>query len=168
MAINHIKPIRDYWHRYRNEKPYWMILAGIVIGYLIYYLLVINTFNSKIDDTAVNIDRKQNQAIWIAKASQEVSRLRQTVVAKTTNNKDSAFNLVNQAINEKGWTSIISDLHQVEDNRIQLTFNAISFNELTDWLENLYTHKDVFVAEANINKTNPGVVQATLILQKNT
>ena len=155
-----------YINKWRQEKPLWLIWGGISLALIFYYLIVILNLNSFLINTQNSIATGKTTIEWMAKASQEIIRLRQVVPHEKIKTKLTAFALVNQAINDQGWNNFVNEVHQIDENRVQVNFKTISFNELIDWLRNFYDKSGVYVLEATIEKVQPGIVSASLVLQK--
>lgn len=166
MKHNWYQVTTQHLNKWRQDKPLWLIWTGISASLFLYYVIVVVTFNSFLVNTQDNINADEAKIHWMGKASQEIVRLRQVVPHKKTKSNVAAFALVNQAINDKGWNNFVNEVHQIDENRVQVNFKSISFNDLIVWLRKLYDQYGVYVLEATLEKVQPGVVSASLILQK--
>ena len=155
-----------YWNKWRQEQPLWVIGAVISAVLLIYYLLVVVSLNHALVSTQKSIATDKKNVEWMAKASQTILRLPQSVLHQKTNNNETVFALVNQSITNQRWSNFVTAVHQVDEQQVQVDFKSISFNELITWLIKLYDQSDVYVTEADLKKIQPNVVSATLILKK--
>lgn len=157
---------QEHWQKWRRERPMQMLWAGAILACLIYYLAILLPLDYGVNQLNDNIQTDRTQASWMAKAAQEILQLRQALPHQRIKTTASTFTLVNQAINEHGWNNLVTDVHQVEQNRVQVNFNAIAFNELITWLGKLFDRYGIYVVEITLEKNQAGIVQATLILQQ--
>lgn len=155
----------NYWLKLRSEQPQRLVWGGVALACFLYYLFILLPLNFGISSLQDGIQTDRTEAAWMAKASQEILRLRLALPHQRVTTNASAFTIVNQSINEQGWNNLVSDVHQVEQNKVQVNFNGIAFNELVTWIEKLFDKYGIYVVEATLQKNQPGVVQATLILQ---
>jgi len=151
------------WNRNRPAWIMWAIVASLL---LIYYLLVVMPLDNAVSDLQSQIKENEEQIIWIKKMTPQILRLRQTAPRHEKVISGSLFSLINQSVNNEGWASLVSDAHQVDDNNVEISFNSINYNDLMKWLQSLYDQYGIYVAEANLQKGEPGMVQATLTLQR--
>jgi type II secretory pathway component PulM len=166
MQTNWYRAMQSNLQKWRQEKPAWVIWAGAALACVLYYLIVISSLNYIVDNLRDEIDSDQTKALWMAKAGKEILRLRQTVPPQKVKNIESAFTLINRSINEAGWNHLVTDVHQVEQNRVQVTFNSIPYADLIDWLSKLYVKSGIYVLEITLEKKQPGIVQASIVLQE--
>ncbi len=166
MQKNWYQTTRDTWQQWRQEKPLWIIWGGIALAFLLYYLIVNSTLNYIVGDLSDEINDDQAKAVWMAKASKEIVRLRQAAPHQKIKRNESAFTLVNQSINTAGWNNLVTDVHQVQQNRVQVTFNSIPYSDLVDWLTNLYNKDSIYVLEVTLERKQAGIVQANILLQQ--
>jgi len=166
MQTNWYQTTRNNWLKWRQEKPAWIMWAAAALACLLYYIIVTSTLNYIVSDLRDEIDTDQIKAVWMAKAGKEILRLRQAAPHQKVKNTESAFTLVNQSVNAAGWNNLVTDVHQVEQNRVQVTFNSIPYSDLIDWLVKFYDKNGIYVLEATLEKKQPGIVQANIVLQE--
>jgi type II secretory pathway component PulM len=167
MQTNWSQTIKSRWLKWRQEKPAWVICAGAALACVIYYLLIISSLNFIVNNLQDEIDSDQSKAVWMAKASKEILRLRQAVPHQKIKSNASAFTMINKAIQTAGWNNLVTDVHQVEQNRVQVTFNSIPYADLIDWLVKLYDKNGIYVLDITLEKKQAGIVEASIVLQEN-
>lgn len=154
------------WQRLRQHKPRWFYLAAFGACALIYYLLILLPLNLWADSLQDDIQIEKNNVSWMSKASQEILRLRSTTPQTTVQKiNETPFTYLNRSITEQGWNTLVTDVHQIDQNRIQINFNEIAFTELMNWLKTILTAQGIYVVDAAMTRVKPGVVQANLTLQ---
>lgn len=166
MQRNWYKMTLNQWQKWLQEKPDWIAWAGAALICILFYIIVISSLDYVVGNLRDEIDHDQIKAVWMAKAGKEIMRLRQAVPHQKINKTESAFTLVNQSINAAGWNNLVTDVHQVDENRVQVTFNSIAYRDLIDWLVRLYDKDGIYVLEATIDRKQAGIVQANIVLQR--
>lgn len=156
----------DQWRKFRREKPTLFMWCMAALAGLTYYIIILLPFDYAVENLKDSIEMDRTAATWMTKASQEILLLRQALPHQRIKTNSSTFTLINQSINDQGWNSIVTDVHQVEQNRVQVNFSAIAFNELVTWLEKLFDKYGIFVVEITLDKNQAGIVQATVVLQQ--
>lgn len=151
--------------KWRREKPLWLIWGGLAVVMIVYYLGVISTFNEALLNVQSGISGDKTNIEWMVRASREITRLRQVAPREKTKSSNSAFAIVNKAINDQGWNDIVNDVHQIDENSTQVNFKSVSFNDLIAWLQKLYADSGVYVKDAKLDKIRAGMISASLVLQ---
>lgn len=153
------------WQNWRTQNPLLFLGAGIAIALFSYYLIIVVPLNYAVTNLQSKLSAAENDILWMSRAAQEITRLKQESAVQREKTTESTFSLVNKRINEEGWKDLVTDVHQVEQNRVQVTFNSIGFNDLMIWLKKIFDKNGIFVLEATFQKSGPGKVQANLLLE---
>lgn len=166
MSLSRWEDIKTQWITWRQHNPVLIKWGLLIAGALLYYLLVIIPINNLNFALVNDIANNQEQASWISKAGQEIIRIRQRTPKKITQKtNETTFNLINQAINSEGWNNLVTELKQADQGRVQVTFSSIPFSNLIEWLEKLNEKYDILIVDANMQKIEPGIVQAALVFK---
>lgn len=158
--------LMNEWLQFKERKPREFYLLTFVLLALTYYLFILLPLSLWTQHLQNDIATKQAQVSWMVKASQEIVRLRSTTAKSTAKiSSETPFTYLNRSITEQGWSTIVTDVRQVDQKRIQLNFNAIAFTELMSWLKTISTERGLYVVDAAMSRVKPGVVQANLTLE---
>lgn len=153
------------WHELL-KKPLWMRWASLSVLLLFYYLLIILPLNALLVNTQKTIQHDKSNIKWMRRATEEIIRLQKVIPHEKGTKNVSAFALVTQAINNIQWTDLVNNVHQLDEHRVQVNFQTIPYNQLVNWLQTLDDESGIYVMEASLEKIQPDVVSASLILQK--
>ena len=165
MQFNY-QSLLNEWQRLKQQNPRWFYPVIWGASGLVFYVFILLPLSFWADNLQENIATLQGEASWMSKASQEILRLRGTTPKATTKTiAETPFTYLNRSITEQGWNTIVTDVHQLDQNRIQLNFNEIAFTELMNWLKTILSEQGIYVVDATMTRTKPGVVQANLTLQ---
>lgn len=165
MRMNWYQTALEQWHALKQEKPVWWSWASIACGLLLYYVVILMPLNYLINVTETSMKSTHDSVEWMARASREIIRLQQLVPQQRVTSKELPFALVNQSINAEDWKSLVTEVKQLDQNRVQINFDPIPFKELMTWLEKLYVQTGIHVYEASLERVEPGVVRANLTLE---
>jgi type II secretory pathway component PulM len=153
------------WRKWQKENPQLFYGALFVIALMAFYMLVVMPFSYAVIAKQLSLEKQEKDAEWMTRATLDIKRLKHESPAQRIKTKDSPFSIVNKEINGKGWKDLVTDVRQVEQSRVQVSFNSIAFTDVMKWLESLSDHYGIFVLEATLTKGGPAKVQANLILQ---
>lgn len=165
MKMDWYQAALQQWQGWRQQKPIWWSWAGMGVGLLLYYVVIVMPLNYLINTTNQSIKASHESVEWMARASREIVRLQQLVPQQRASSKELPFAQVNQSINEQDWKTLVTEVKQLDQDRVQVTFDPIPFKDLMAWLEKLYSQSGVHVYEASLERVEPGVVRANLTLE---
>lgn len=165
MRMNWYQTALLHWQAFKLQKPVWWSWSSVAFGLLLYYLLILMPLNYLINVTETSMKSTHDSVEWMARASREIIRLQQLVPQQRATSKELPFAQVNQSINEQDWKSLVTEVKQLDQNRVQINFDPIPFKELMTWLEKLYAQTGIHVYEASLERVEPGVVRANLTLE---
>lgn len=157
--------IMEYIQRLLQNMSLRMKWAGALIFLLLYYLLIVTPFDSAIQNAHDTLDDKRKAILWMVKEEPEFMRLHQEGPHQAIKPNESVFTVISQSVNTNGWQSIVTDVHQIDQNKVQVNFNSIEFKKLLGWIQQLSQQSGIYIQQASLKKLEPGVVQATLVFQ---
>jgi type II secretory pathway component PulM len=140
--------------------------GGWIIIFIFYYLIVIGFLTNAVTNLQNTIETQKTDLLWMAKSIQKIKHLQQMTPFRQGKNQGTVFSAVNLTVNATGWKNLITDVRQINVDQVQVTFKTIAFTELLGWFEKLYQQQGVYVMQASLQKTQPGLVDATVILTK--
>jgi len=149
----------------KQENPFLFLIGCIVLGLLLYYLIILMPLNQLFIQRQGRITKELDDFKWMARASHEILRLQKLSLHEKHNPIESPFAYINQQINEQSWSDMVTDVRQIDENQVQISFKSIPYSTLMTWIQDLYQKSGIFVAEATMERTDPGIVNALFVLR---
>lgn len=146
-----------------NEREKWMVIGAILCLFLyIYYLFLYSPLSQQVNQKSSQLTEKVTTLEWMQKIRQQ-SRLKQTQ-KKMVNNSQLLTTLATQLKNEP-TLKFPYQLQQTGSGDIQLTFDAVAFNQFIIWLEKINQQYAITIKqfEADRSKT-PGVTRLMILI----
>lgn len=156
----------NQWEEWKKDKPSWMVLAYIGAVFFIYYITVISLLDYAVSRSQKKALTSLETAKWMSKASQEIIALRQLSPPPAINVKEKLFTVIDESIKSEQLSAFLTNVQQEKGGDVQVTFNKIPFNDLVHWLKRLNDSHRIYALEATLQKSDPGLVQASLVMQQ--
>lgn len=151
--------------KFRQDHPLIFLSASIGLMLFIYYLIVLLPLNHFLEQRQQTLKQEFADFKWMARASQEISRLKKLTSSDKQKTIDTPFAYINQQVNNQTWSAMVTDVRQLDQNQVQISFKEMPYTLLMAWLQTTYQESGIFVAEATMERVNPGIVDAMFVLR---
>ena len=149
----------------KQEHPFLFLIGCIALGLLLYYLIILMPINQLFIQRQERINKEFADLKWMARASHEILRLQKLSLHEKHSPIESPFAYVNQQVNDQSWSDMVTDVRQIDENQVQISFKSIPYSTLMTWIQDLYQKSGIFVAEATMERAAPGIVNALFVLR---
>lgn len=141
----------------------------MVFFILLSILIFIHTLHSKTEQLQQNIEKELSLANWIERASHQINALKKLhgnqLIASSSHSKKNTLTVIESSLQASELTKTLSELNQVENNKVHLKFKKVSFDQLIHWLTQLWHQQGIAIIELQVTPQKPpGLVEATLLL----
>jgi type II secretory pathway component PulM len=160
--------MRERWNLLAlREKQILGVGAVFIIACLIYLLLWLPLTN-RTESMRKQIKSNQALLVWMQEAEKKISAgekpLKQTSL---TPSEGSLLSIVQKQINRTPLVSALTDLHQLETDSVQLTFQKVSFDQLMKWLIQITAQEALFIVQLTVTPSaSPGIADVVLVLKQ--
>jgi general secretion pathway protein M len=159
--------MKEWWNNLAlREKR--IVSAGILtLAALLVYLILWLPLDNAVTGLRTQIHQNQELLTWMRDADKHLQTLSLTTQPKPkSTSSGSILTIVQNQINRTTLVSSLNQMHQVDTNSVQLTFQKVDFDQLVTWLIQLNQQHGIVITQMNvIPSPTPGVVAADLVLK---
>lgn len=158
--------MKEWWNNLALREKQMLTLGALALFITLFYLFIW----SPIDETTAAL-RKQirsNQELltWMENADQKLQALAKAP-AQTVPAEGSLLSIVQKQINQTPFVSALTQLHQGENDSVQLTFQKVNFDKLIAWLTQLVQENGLVISQLTVIPTDkPGITGVDLVINK--
>lgn len=160
--------MKEWWNHLALREKQLLSLGFLFICIFLLYLLVLNPLDQKVTDIRNQISRNQELLAWMQDADKKI----QSVEKSSLQNKNighssgSLLSIIQKQINRTPLVSTLSQLHQVENDSVQLTFQKVDFDQLLKWLIQVSKQEGIQISQAHMTPSpSPGIVSAEIVVK---
>lgn len=160
--------MKEWWDNLSLRDKQMFSLGVIVVVLFLIYLLIWSPLNNKVNSLRTTLQHNQNLLAWMQSAEKQIQLYENTATKNSTEqNTVSLLTIVQNEINQSGIAKDLAQLHQAENDSVQITFQHVDFDALITWLTQLWQQHDITISQASVKKTDAqGVVSAEIILKR--
>ena len=158
--------IKKYWEQLSDRDKKFGLLGGFILSVMLIYFLIINQLASKVKALKASIIDSQQLITWMEEASEQVKQVQNNVDNKGSQ-KISLLSLIENSSKASKLGSSVSEIKQIDENKVQLKFKTVVFDHLIEWLNELQLKHRVYVKKITLRRTeSSGIVQADAVLAR--
>ena len=157
--------MKRYWQGLSSREQRLALVVALVLLAFIFWLALWRPLSAAHAGLDTRIERQQQDLAWMRAAALEATRL-QGQPTTTGNRGDlSLLALAEQSARGIGLAEGFRRGEPVGDARVRVTFEAVSFDRLIQWVEMLNQRYGVTVDELAVDRAgSPGLVDARVML----
>lgn len=158
--------MKERWNNLTLREKQTLSLGVLVIGILIIYLLVLSPLNNKVNTMRDQIHHNQDLLAWMQQTDKQIQDLAKTAQpTPTVHATGSLLSIVQKQINRTPLVSSLKQLHQGENDSVQMSFQQVDFDQLMAWLIQL-SQQGLIVSQMSVTPSAaPGIVATDLVLK---
>ena len=158
--------IKKYWEQLSDRDKKFGLLGGFILSVMLIYFLIINPLANKVKALKASIIDSQQLIAWMEEASEQVKQVQNNVDNKGSQ-KISLLSLIENSSKASKLGSSVSEIKQIDENKVQLKFKTVVFDHLIEWLNELQLKHRVYVKKITLRRTeSSGIVQADAVLAR--
>lgn len=153
--------ITNYWGNL-NERERWMLIIGGVCGIVfLFYLFIFSPLVDGIQYKTQQLIEKQDILSFLTNAQKQ-----QKAVKKIqTLSQSKLLTVFTEQLAQSSFHQSIYQVQQTASGDIQLSFDAVPFNPLINWLWSINQHYSFVIKQFHVERTAlSGVVKMVLII----
>ena len=148
------------------EKRFMVISIFLCVILSLYFLLIAYPLARVIDNLKENNLQEQKLIAWASQASNEITFLKKISSQHKTIENQSLLTLIDHESKSNSWASYRFDMKELDDHQVQVTFNAIIFDDLIMGLEKIWHNYNIKVEKISIQRVkNSNLVTALIMLK---
>ncbi len=161
-----LNSLKSWWQLRQKREQVILISAGALILMITLYLYAWLPLSNTVDQMQ---DRLVQNQLLLKKIqpllnNPDFLRLAQSSTPTATGDLPA---IINQTANQTRLANLMSLSPAKNPNEININFTQVSFDQLINWLENLWDRNQIAVMQFDASSTkNAGMVTAKIILKK--
>lgn len=157
--------LKQRWQQLAIREQVILFAGSIIVVILLAYQFIYSPFQEAIAEKQQAISNQEQLLAWMKKADEKIERLQVNSHEKKTRHQKSLLTVAAESLKKNALTP--TAIGQAANDKITITFNVVSFNQLIQWLVTLWQTYGIEVYQATITaKEETGMVEANLILQE--
>lgn len=159
--------MKDQWNNLALREKQMVSAGALVISALIIYVLLWVPLNGKINDMRNQIRHNQDLLAWMIDADKRIQAAEKTTAPNPAiHNTGSLSSIVQKQINGTPLVSSLNQLHQVENDSVQLSFQKVDFDQLMQWLTQMTEQTGLLITQMSVTPSaTPGIVAVELVIK---
>lgn len=159
--------MKNWWISRAPRERVILILAGIALLAMLYYLMVWEPLIKGSEKLAQQRNDAATLQSWLMSIEPEVSRLRKLSGNTGRSSKGSVLSIADSSAKAAGLGNAVKRMQPDGENMARAWLENASFNPLLAWLHKLETNSGIYVTDLNISReTQAGHVKARLTLKR--
>lgn len=160
--------MNEWWNNLSLREKQTLSLGLLATSFFLAYYLLWSPLANKVDHLRIQIKRNQELLSWMQQADARI-QAQQTVGNKPITNaprSGSLLSTVQNQINRTQLVSVMTQLHQLDADSVQLAFDKVDFDKLIVWLTQLSQQQNLSITQMSIVPSDaPGIVAADFVLK---
>lgn len=158
--------MKEWWNNLALREKQMLTLGAFVIGILAVYVLLWSPIDNKVSTLRSQMVRNQELLSWMQDTDKQIQTYEKSSQQKPVRNTGSLLSIIQKQINRTAFVTALSQLHQVENDSVQLTFQKVDFDKLISWLIPLTQQQGIVITQMVATPSGtPGLVNIDLILK---
>jgi general secretion pathway protein M len=158
--------MKEWWNNLSLRDKQLFALGLLAVIFFLIYSLVWSPLDNKVSALRTTLQHNQKLLTWMQAADKQIESYKNTSQTTTAQSTGSLLSIVQNEINQSSLSKDLSQLHQAEDDSVQLSFQHVGFDPLIRWLTQLWQQHNITITRASIKKTEAsGIVSAEIVLK---
>lgn len=159
--------MREWWNNLVLREKQTLALGAFFVVLALIYLLLWAPLNDRAAMLRNQIRQHQTLLVWMEDADKRIQALEKNSQQKpNANSGASLLSIVQKQINGTPFVSALNQLHQVENDSIELTFQQVDFDKLMVWMIELTKREGLVITQMNVTPgATAGMAAVTVVLK---
>ncbi len=156
--------MKQWWLNLSLREQKIVMIATAVFIIIIAYFFMWSPLSDSVDTLQQNVIQDRELLSWMKIAVPQINVNQQANVSHPVAEAD-LFSTVQQSLDSSGLKSSLDNIEQQKEGTVKLSFKAVDFDKLIDWLIIIQRDFAINPIEVNLDKSNEGQVKGSVILQ---
>lgn len=158
--------MKEWWNNLALREKQMVTLGAFVIGIIALYVLLWSPIDTKVSTLRSQMVRNQELLSWMQDTDKQIQSYEKNSQLKPVRSTGSLLSIIQKQINRTAFVTALSQLHQVENDSVQLTFQKVDFDKLISWLIPLTQQQGIVITQMLVTPSGtPGFVNVDLVLK---
>lgn len=158
--------IRAWWDSLLERERRILSIGGVLVGIFLLYVVIWSPLSNAVSNAKTRAQSQQQLLRYLQNAEKLIAQYKALGIA--THAEITRADLLSEAqetLSKQGLSSFLKQVQQPTSNQLSLTFDAVPFDHLMAWLENLTTTRGVKVLQLSATRLpEMGMVEVKVVL----
>ena len=158
--------MKTWWNNLAVREQKILLAGGILLLLILCYTVIWHPFTQSVKDLRETNANQQTLLVWMKNQLPEFQSLSKRQQASTVKDSRSLLSIVESALQTGSIAPYAAELTQGNDQKINVHFAMVPFNDLLLWLDKLNNKFNIQVGQIAIERTDSdGLITAQVMLQ---
>jgi general secretion pathway protein M len=154
--------MKEWWNNLILREKQMVSLGALIIGAALIYLVLWSPLDNHVSQLRSQILNNQELLLWMKKTDKRIEVLEkkpENSVFKPSSG--SLLAIVQKQIKTSSVAKALDQLHQADNNSVQLTFKKVNFDTLMTWIITLTKQQGLIVTQMTVTPSATTGIVAT-------
>ena len=158
--------MKEWWNTLALREKQMVSLGVTILGAFLIYLILWLPLSNYVSSLREQIQNNQELLTWMKGTDKQIQALEKGTNRKLSKSSaGSLLNIVQKHIKTSSISTSVTQLHQSENDSVQLTFKNVSFDKLIAWIIPFTQQQECSITQMTVTPTaSIGMVSAELVL----
>jgi type II secretory pathway component PulM len=161
--------MRAWWDGLRNRERLMVAIGGGLLVLLMLYLLGLEPAVMALEGTRDRVEEQKELHFWMRDSQVRIKALEANQRSAPVRDNRSLFTVIDQEVRRHNLGTDLTSLEPSGTDQVSLGFDAVSFDQLVYWLDQMETQGIALIDSLAITRGDElGKVEARLTLRRPT
>lgn len=158
--------IQAWWNNLLERERHILSIGGVLVGILFIYAVIWSPLSNAVSNAKTRAQSQQQLLQYLQNAEKLILQYKASGVAVHVATTDAdLLSEAQQTLSKQGLSAFLTQVQQPTSNQLSLTFDAVPFDHLMAWLENLTTTRGVKVLQLSATRSpEMGMAEVKVVL----
>lgn len=154
--------MKEWWNNLILREKQMVSLGALIIGAAFIYLVLWSPLDNHVSQLRSQILNNQELLAWMKKTDKRIEILEKKPEHNASKpSSGSPLAIVQKQIKTSPLAKSLDQLHQAENNSVQLTFKKVNFDKLMTWIIALTKQQGLIVTQMTVTPSATAGIVAT-------
>ncbi|EKD77292.1 MAG: hypothetical protein ACD_42C00396G0007 [uncultured bacterium] len=128
------------------------LVGGVLVAALIFYAVIWSPLSSAVDDSKKQLYTQRSLLLYLKKSSQKIQQLKASGVTVSVTSNADLLSVLEQSLSSQSLSSYLKQVNEPQQNQFALTFKAVPFDKLMQWLQMMSSTHGVTVKQLSATR----------------
>lgn len=157
--------MKEWWQSLSLREQLILAGGGVIALIIFFYLLIWSPFTDHIQTLRQRSGDNAQLLHWMQTANQELTQLHHAAPPANVATPADLLNVVDQSAQQNKLKSFITQLAQADNNKVDVKFTQVPFDDVIKWLITLWQQHRIEVDQMTVSPKGDGIVQMEVMLK---
>lgn len=156
----------DYWQRLSNRERWLLSLMSLVAILAVLYFFLLHPFYRALTEQREQFKENEPLQTYLSHALPSIKALERIDGTQKEIADSDLLATLQESLDASNLANHEKTIRQMDSNSIEIKWEAVPFDQLNDWIDNIWRTTSIQVTQLEATPTKtPGIVSAVCVLQ---